>query len=498
MIIANKKNIVIFLIGFCFAFLLPVFSEEESIQIGGKNGWQNLLVSKNIVSTKGLFGYEAKALAKKERAHTESLDLLLNFDGIDIKDTLDRYHLVNEDLVKTYRKSNDAKTGTAALLSLEKKPLVLSGGEDSFFGSSGYKGSFSISFWIKPFLLQSQERLFSWNSSRNTLHTILDQSIQAFFNKGRLQWQLSNIFTTSEAIETDFLLKGTSMLIPNSWSHHCFVYSEADETIEYYVNGFLEDVQSVKALKPFLGMQADIRLCENYTGLLDAFVIDNDDAVLNGDGAVYSKERGRFETQPIDLGTYGTVVRKLEAEVDIPEQTAVAFFLRSGDNFYEWTETYPAWQPVAPGKQLDGFIGRYVQVAAELYTDGAGKKTPAITDISLFYQKTEAPLAPYMLKAEGGDGYIDLSWAKTLDENTAGYLIYYGESSGEYLGTFALEGKSPIQTDLQEKFRIRGLQNGKIYYFAIRAYSAVDERIIGPFSKEIWARPRENKGAFYE
>lgn len=498
MVITNKKNTVIFLIGLCFAFLFPVFAEEESIQIGGKNGWQNLLVSKNIVSTKGLFGYEAKALAKKERAHTESLDLLLNFDGIDIKDTLDRYHLVNEDLVKTYRKSNDAKTGTAALLSLEKKPLVLSGGEDSFFGSSGYKGSFSISFWIKPFLLQSQERLFSWNSSRNTLHTILDQSIQAFFNKGRLQWQLSNIFTTSEAIETDFLLKGTSMLIPNSWSHHCFVYSEADETIEYYVNGFLEDVQSVKALKPFLGMQADIRLCENYTGLLDAFVIDNDDAVLNGDGAVYSKERGRFETQPIDLGTYGTVVRKLEAEVDIPEQTAVAFFLRSGDNFYEWTETYPAWQPVIPGEQLQGLSGRYVQVAAELYTDGAGKKTPVITDISLFYQKTEAPLAPYMLKAEGGDGYIDLSWAKTLDENTAGYLIYYGESSGEYLGTFALEGKSPIQTDLQEKFRIRGLQNGKIYYFAIRAYSAVDERIIGPFSKEIWARPRENKGAFYE
>ena len=142
MIIANKKNIVIFLIGFCFAFLLPVFSEEESIQIGGKNGWQNLLVSKNIVSTKGLFGYEAKALAKKERAHTESLDLLLNFDGIDIKDTLDRYHLVNEDLVKTYRKSNDAKTGTAALLSLEKKPLVLYGRGDAFFSSSWYKGSF--------------------------------------------------------------------------------------------------------------------------------------------------------------------------------------------------------------------------------------------------------------------------------------------------------------------------------------------------------------------
>ncbi|HPY53028.1 MAG TPA: fibronectin type III domain-containing protein, partial [Treponemataceae bacterium] len=110
----------------------------------------------------------------------------------------------------------------------------------------------------------------------------------------------------------------------------------------------------------------------------------------------------------------------------------------------------------------------------------------------------EAPLAPYMLKAEGGDGYIDLSWAKTLDENTAGYLIYYGESSGEYLGTVALEGNSPIQTELQEGFRMNGLQNGKIYYFAIRAYSAVDERIIGPFSKEIWARPRENKGAFYE
>lgn len=495
MVANNKKIIVIFLLQICAFFFLPLFSLDEVVHIGGKNGWQSLSLSQNIVSTKGLFGYEAKSLATNDIEKKESLDLVLNFDGAHIQDDLGRYYI--EDMFE-YRKSQDAKTGTEALLSLENNPFVLKGTEDSLFGTSGYKSSFSISFWIKPFLVQSQENLFSWNSSRNTSEGILYQSIQAGFFKGKMQWQFSNIFASKNQFETQFQLEGIETLIPNTWSHHSFVFNETDETIAYYVNGFLQDVKSVKNLKAFLGIPSNLSLCKNYTGLLDAFVIDKTDFEPKVTDAMYSKQRGRFETQPIDLESFGAGITKLDAKVNLPEQTAVALFVRAGDNFYEWTESYPSWQAIQIGEKPSGLNGRYAQIAGELYADGAGKYTPTITEVSLFYQKVTPPLAPYSIKAKEGDGFIDISWAKNIDENTAGYLIYYGEKPGEYLGRFALEGTSPIKIDMTEHIRISGLENGKIYYFAIRAYSAIDERIIGPFSKEVWARPRNNKGAFYE
>ena len=34
-----------------------------------------------------------------------------------------------------------------------------------------------------------------------------------------------------------------------------------------------------------------------------------------------------------------------------------------------------------------------------------------------------------------------------------------------------------------------GDKNGNIYYFAVAAYSSLDERIVGVLSKEVYARP---------
>ena len=67
--------------------------------------------------------------------------------------------------------------------------------------------------------------------------------------------------------------------------------------------------------------------------------------------------------------------------------------------------------------------------------------------------------------------------------------MYYGTRSGEYLGRIALEGESPINVGNTTSFTVSGLENGKIYYFAIAAWSASDMRVVGELSKEVFARP---------
>ena len=163
--------------------------------------------------------------------------------------------------------------------------------------------------------------------------------------------------------------------------------------------------------------------------------------------------------------------------------------MRGGDNFYEWTDEYPQWISVTPGEQIRGVSGKYFQVAADLFPDGKGMETPSVSEIVLSYIETTPPLPPTTLKASAGNGTVDLSWAASVDFSVGGYIIYYGEHPGEYLGSVAVEGASPINVGDVLNYRLTGLKNGNIYYFAVAAYSSLDERIVGVLSKEVYARP---------
>ena len=67
--------------------------------------------------------------------------------------------------------------------------------------------------------------------------------------------------------------------------------------------------------------------------------------------------------------------------------------------------------------------------------------------------------------------------------------MYYGNRPGEYLGRVAVEGTSPVRVGDVTSVTLHGLKNGTIYYFAVAAYSKIDDRILGTLSKEVFARP---------
>ena len=131
----------------------------------------------------------------------------------------------------------------------------------------------------------------------------------------------------------------------------------------------------------------------------------------------------------------------------------------------------------------------YFQVGCNLYPDGGGSKSPSVTELQIYYEETPLPLPPFSVKAQSGDSQVTLNWSFSVDENAGGYYIFYGERPGEYLGRDAVQGESPVDIGNTTSAVISGLENGKIYYFAIAAYSKTDNQIMGELSKEVYARP---------
>jgi hypothetical protein len=80
-------------------------------------------------------------------------------------------------------------------------------------------------------------------------------------------------------------------------------------------------------------------------------------------------------------------------------------------------------------------------------------------------------------------------------------LIFFGNAPGEYFGTYAILNSmivsSPIDVGNRTSVRIEGLTNGRLYFFAVAAYSAHDVSgdgavwlpDVGDFSREVAARP---------
>ncbi len=482
-----------------------VFAESKQIVLGGKSGWPVFQYENNITTGKGRFGYDCIELATNSFVFDDYTDLLIDFENPQNPISAGDYDIV----------SNGLKTSTQALmeksagLSRNIGGLNVLGHPGTFFGSEGLMGSFSIEFWLCPSIAENGEVILNWESSKNVRGHLVYQLLNCLFDGGHLDWTISNLFdgyTNSKNGDGEIHLKGSSTIIPDTWSYHCLSYDCESGILEYLVNGVTEDIIYITSNGKedgeisliIMGTPSQLEICNEYTGKIDDIRIlrrpysppDYQSAEVGGalERMIYQPCGGRFETKPIVVST-GSILNKLTAEMSEPAQTEVCFFVRSGDNYFNWTDSYPEWKPVESGELIKDISGMYFQVACELYPDGNGSKTPSVTQLTLDFTELPLPLPPFTVKAQAGNGSVTLKWNYSVDETAGGYYIYYGNRPGEYLGRFAVEGDSPINAGNVTSFTLTGLENGKIYYFAIAAWSMYDDRIIGPMSKEVFARP---------
>ncbi|MBR6296959.1 MAG: hypothetical protein IKR40_10845 [Treponema sp.] len=473
-----------------------IFAEESVITLGGKNGWSRIQKMDGVVIGSGRYGYDCIQLDTNNRNVSDGTDLLLDFEDEPFADIAGNYNTAENNLLL----STSAKMGRGAGLSRGNGGIRLSGTRNALFGKQGLTGSFIIEFWLCPSIAENGEMVFSWRSSRTERNYPLYQMISASFYSNHLKWDFTNVFNGYKDNGGEISIMSYRTIIPNKWAHHSISFDQDTGLLEYRIDGKLEDLKYIttngresggEIHSPYLGVAADIEICPSYTGRIDDFHIQhkstsNTTKTLRYD--TYKKTGGRFVTEPIQVPLSSSLI-KVDAVTSEPSQTEVAIYVRSGDSYFKWNDEEPEWIPAKNHGDIEGVTGKYFQVAVDLYPDGTGAKTPSVTQIDLHYTKVAPPLPPFTVIAEAGNGQVTLSWSYSVEDEVGGYYVYYGERPGEYLGREAFQGESPVNVGNVAKVTLKGLKNGKIYYFAVATYSSRDSRIVGTLSKEVYARP---------
>jgi hypothetical protein len=487
--------------------LVPGFADESTITLGGAGGWPHLSLETGIAHGKGRLGKDALVLSSKLPAKSpaafapasgdETTDLYFSFDDGSFSDAAGNYD-VKSNALRNAGGSKPRRGNGAALCNTDGAGLVLRGKAGSLFSSSGDVGSFSVEFWLYPAVAENGSVVFEWRSSRLGPVGSTFQTIRAGMFRNHLEWVFSNVFAKTAGAPIDITLKGKKNLVPGSWSQHRISYDAESGLLEYRLDGAVEDVayattsggESGDVYPAMFGTPADVSIGSRFSGLIDELRVtrsaSSSDSLDDRHASLdrYASAGGRFETMPIDSGGLESTLAGLSIVESTPAGTGTAYFVRAGDNFYEWNQDYPSWIPVVPGKKIVGVVGKYFQVAGELYPSGDGNASPSVTSITLHYAKDTTPWPPSKVFATAGDGSVTVEWTASIDFDTAGYLVYYGERPGEYLGA-----GSPVDAGAVRSFTVTGLKNGKAYYFCVAAYDASGPKFPGTLSAEAWARP---------
>ncbi len=481
--------------------LFAAVAEDRTVTLGGAAGWPALSFSSGLASGKGRLSREALVLSTELIEEVPADELYIPFDDQVSSDRTGNYDVVSSNL--QFAGAAKAWRGNGAgLFNTDGKGLVLRGRPGSLFANPGKSGSFRLEFWLYPAVTENGSVLFQWRSSRNAPSGALYQYIRASLFRNHLEWAFSNIWTTVGGKPLDVTISGVRNLIPGQWSHHRLSFDESTGLLEYMLDGSTEALQYLTSTgkergdvySAVLGTASDVEIGSRFSGLIDEFRIARNSA---GPGTLverhtvlerYPASGGRFESLPVDSGNLNSTLSRISVVQSVPAETGLSFFVRSADSPYAFISDAPTWIPVTPERLLEGINGRYFQVAGELYPDGRGTQTPVLTSVTLHYAEDTPPWPPARVTAAAGNNSVTLSWVRSIDQDAAGYLIYYGEHPGEYLGV-----GSPIDAGNSLSFTVNRLTNGKLYFFSIAVYDASGVRYPGVLSGEVYARPQAGR-----
>jgi hypothetical protein len=421
--------------------------------------------------------------------------------------------------------------GSQAATRAQGSPLVLRPGKDALFAPGGRIRDFSIEFWLYPYGLENGEQvLFLSSSKADGRGAYLDQRIQCYVSKNKIQWVFGDFFFSPDEKGRKALALSGPSLLPRKWAHHLVRFDADIGLLEYLVDGRLEAVEYAtstgreggEVYTPAIGQDCRLELGNRFCGMMDEFRIYR--SYLESPAlAKYPERGGRAETRALDLGNANSRALKIEAfggrtgnplpttglvsvrneyagngALGFPDHAEMQFFIRAGNAPYLW-DGLP-WIPFNPGTDLpDSLRSRFVQIAVDFYPSENGETSPYLSELRIIYDAGEPPPPPTQVTAAAKNGAVELSWRTSPSKDVGGYMVYYGTARGEYFGDHTVLGSavqvSPLDVGNRTSVRIEGLNNGTIYYFAVAAYykpAALAAGITpepGEFSREVSARP---------
>ncbi|MDR0409144.1 MAG: hypothetical protein LBH18_01915, partial [Spirochaetaceae bacterium] len=390
---------------------------------------------------------------------------------------------------------------------------IIARGANALFSAGREIDDFSIEFWLYPISMENGEEPCSWTAATDNG----TQNLNCSVSKNRMEWKFENFFfepavQLNSPVKSIMVMLGSSTpIIPKKWSHHLLRFNAETGLLEYLVNGVLEDVRHTTAsgseggsvFLPRVGERGSFALGRRFNGIMDSVYIHSR-FVEETEIHRYSSG-GWARSGPVDLGMQSSSVIKVDAvggaynilskkirknigardPFNFSGGAQMQFFIRSSSSRYVWDDD--GWRVFIPGSEINAVKGRYIELAVWFYPGGDFETTPYLEEISVTFVKEPPPEPPFVVRAIPKDGAVELSWKPSKDENTAGYLVYYGGASGNYFGEGASHGDSPIDAGNQTSISIDNLRNGVLYYFSVSAYDNL--RQTGDYSVEVSARP---------
>lgn len=532
----NLKGI--YFLALCLLAAVPAQAIEESVRLlpgrGGPSGAAALGAAASggearaarpigdwlvdgVIMRKGFKGGMDYVIADSAYKSDPSTDLLLHFDAAVDRDETGNW-VVSAGSAFSVDTSRALLGSGSASFRGSSSAISLRPGAGSVFGSGGAVPfrDFSIEFWLYPANADNGEVVLLWRSLRKLPAGVLPQMLSCVVAGGRLSWSFAGFFSRPGGqkpadADSRVELRARSPLVPRAWSQHLLRFDGDTGLVEYLIDGQPEATAYATAsgreggtvFEPAIGSAAPLEFCPDFSGLAEELRISRrfvaEPAMLP-----YGRDPSLVLSPVADLGYGNSRLVAVDAEFKAPGTAGIEFAYRIADSWAGWRSDSPAWIPMRAGEALpESARGRYAQVKAELYADGTGRLTPSLSSITLRYLPDPPPPPPARIVAVPKDGAVELRWTKVPEADLAGYLVYYGERPGEYFGSGADQGPSPVDAGNTTTMTLTGLANGRLLYFAVAAYDSAPEpdaglpgigaRSIssraGEFSPEAAARP---------
>ncbi len=490
-----RKIIIVFNI--CIA-VLQIQGMQQTVRIGAQAGWGSLSTMKGTLFHTGKKAFPVIMLQGSRYTVDKQTDLLIHFDTA-IEDAAHHY-TVNPGAIRLSKRFLAMGTG-AGIFTHDGRGIKLTPGSNSFFSRGNTGGSFSIEFWLNPTYASDNEEIFSFRSSKkNRNGKIIPQKLTCYIEGRKLKWSFKNFFFNPKEFTSTTTLEGEDALIPEEWHHHMLVFHGSSGLMEYYIDHKLEGITYATAsgtddnapLVPIIGSvtSGELHIGKTFTGFMDELRIEKK-AVAAPVLSRFQGADGSITTAILDMGRGDSRLQKITIDASVPADSAVRSYYRVYSSFKQTLGSSVQWEPFISGTFIKAMnTGRFFEIKLHLYADGSGTLSPEIHSINITFDRNLPPLAPLSIKAIPGDHRVTLTWNDIGETDIQGYLIYYGTETGVYFGTDAAEGPSPIKVS-QTTVTLHGLDNGKLYYFAVAAYDKAGITSPGALSEEISARPGE-------
>ncbi len=477
---------------------LPCAALDSRITIWGENDWRDIVRLENIDKKPGKWGYRDLLLKDAEYRIDDSTDCLIHFNTTTMEDSTGNY-IVNPKNPLVTPKESMFGASSAVFQSTDNTITLSSAKKSPLFTQGVVWDDFSIEFWLAPAHLSDNEIVFSWDGVMKQNGNSIPQHARCSINKRRLSWDFGSFFVSQEGA-TSIALVGIRELVPRAWHHHMIRFDSGTGLLEYLVDGIPEAVthatetgkESSLVYRPFAGnvLPFSLAIGSRYTGFMDELRISRafvDKPMLKK----YGNSSGSAYSRVFDLKGSGSLSKRTEVTQSTPSSSFVSYFIRASDSAFSDENAFDIpWIEFDPKADFDPPVkGRFVQLSIRMFPDGTKSVSPAVSRIELVSEERLPPPAPIGLVARPANGSVSLAWKRVNYEGIKDYRIYYGEEPGRYDGAASTAGRSPIDVGSATEFRVNGLSNGTLYYFAVVAYDSEEFPNVSNFSGEASARP---------